>query len=213
MQKVGVIGSGDVGKTLARGLARHGYETRIASRAAGKLQAFTAESAIPSGTFREVAEWADTLVLAVKGSAALEALAEMGETATAGKVVIDTTNPIANLAPEDGVLRFFTSLDESLMERLQRAHPSAKFVKAFSTIGSALMVNPTLTGGRSTLFICGNDSGAKVAVARLVERFGHDVWEMGTAKAARAIEPLCILWCIPGFRENDWRHALAMLRA
>jgi predicted dinucleotide-binding enzyme len=202
-----------VGKTLARGLAKHGYETRIASRAPGKLQAFTAESGIASGSFRDVAGWADSLILAVKGSAALDALAGMGEDTTRGKVVIDTSNPIENAPPEDGVLRFFTGPNESLMERLQQAHPSARFVKAFSTIGSALMVNPTLTGGRSTLFICGNDPDAKAAVSRLIGQFGHDVWDMGTAKAARAIEPLCMLWCIPGFRENDWRHALAMLRA
>jgi predicted dinucleotide-binding enzyme len=212
MTNVGVIGSGDVGQTLARGLARHGYAVRIASRAGGKLGRFTAETGIPEGRFPDVAAWADSLVLAVKGSVALEALAEIGDQALGGKLVIDTTNPIADVPPEDGVLRFFTSLDESLMERLQKAHPSAKFVKAFNTIGSGLMVDPALVGGRSTLFICGNDESAKADVARLVQQFGHDAWDMGTAKAARAIEPLCMLWCIPGFRTNDWRHAMAMLR-
>jgi predicted dinucleotide-binding enzyme len=213
MQRAGVIGSGAVGQTLARGLATHGYQVRIASRSPDKLREFTEGSGIQAGTLPDVAGWADTLVLAVKGSAALDALAQIGEEGTRGKVVIDTSNPIENAPPEDGVLRFFTGPNESLMERLQQAHPSARFVKAFSTIGSALMVNPALTGGRSTLFICGNDPDAKATVSRLIEQFGHDVWDMGTAKAARAIEPLCILWCIPGFRENDWRHAFAMLRA
>lgn len=212
MKQVGVIGSGEVGQVLARGFKRHGYDVKIGSRTASKLAAYSAESGVPAGTFGEVAAWADTLVLAVKGTSALDALRDIGEARLAGKLVIDATNPIADAPPEDGVLRYFTGPNESLMERLQHAFPQARFVKAFSCIGNALMVNPVLAGGRSAMFICGDDTSAKAEVKALVERFGHDAWDMGTAKAARAIEPLAMLWCIPGFLRNDWAHAFAMVK-
>jgi predicted dinucleotide-binding enzyme len=213
MQQVGVIGSGDVAKVLAKGLKAHGYAVKIGSRSADKVAAFAAEAGIGAGTFGEVAAWADTIVLAVKGGGAMDALNGIGAAALAGKTIIDATNPIADAPPEDGVLRFFTGPNDSLMEQLQAAFPAARFVKAFSCVGNALMVNPVLKGGQSAMFICGNDEAAKADVARLCTQFGHDVWDMGTAKAARAIEPLCILWCLPGFRQNDWMHAFAMLRA
>jgi 8-hydroxy-5-deazaflavin:NADPH oxidoreductase len=212
MRRVGVIGSGDVGKTLARGCQSHGYEVRIASRDGQKLQSFSDETGIASGTFDAVAAWADTIVLAVKGAGALDALDAAGAAHIAGKIVIDTTNPIAAAPPEDGVLRFFTGPNESLMERLQQAHPTAKFVKAFSCVGNQLMVDPKLATGTSAMFICGDDVAARQAVGHLVTEFGHELCDMGTAKAARAIEPLCILWCIPGFLHNDWTHAFAMVR-
>jgi predicted dinucleotide-binding enzyme len=151
-------------------------------------------------------------VLAVKGLVAADALHAAGAANLSGKVVIDTTNPIADAPPEDGVLRFFTGPNDSLMERLQSAFPGARFVKAFNSIGNAFMVNPTLPGGPPTMFMCGNDAEAKRDVMRLLEQFGHDVADMGTARAARAIEPLCQLWCIPGFREGRWQHAFRLLR-
>jgi predicted dinucleotide-binding enzyme len=213
MMRIGVIGSGGVGQTLAKGFMTHGYEVRIATRSAAKLAAFSAETGIASGQPSEVAAWAETVVLAVKGSMAADAVRQAGPAHVAGKLVIDTTNPIADLPPEDGVLRFFTSLDQSLMERLQAEFPEAKFVKAFSTVGSALMVNPSFANGRSTLFICGNDAEAKATVAQIIGAFGHDVSDMGSAKAARAIEPLCMLWCIPGFLRNQWHHAFSVVGA
>ena len=212
MVRVGGIGSGDVGRVLARGFKQHGYDVLIGSRDGGKLTEFSQETGIPSGTFAEAAAFGELLVLAVKGSAAANALREAGDTQVAGKVVVDTTNPIADAPPEDGVLRYFTGPNDSLMEQLQSAFPTARFVKAFNCVGNALMVNPSLGGGKPSMFICGNDGEAKAAVARVLEQFGHDVCDMGSAKAARAIEPLCMLWCIPGFQHNDWRHAFAMLR-
>jgi 8-hydroxy-5-deazaflavin:NADPH oxidoreductase len=125
--------------------------------------------------------------------------------------VIDTTNPIAETPPANGVLSFFTDLDESLMERLQREVPDARFVKAFNSVGNARMVDPDFPGGRPTMFICGNDEAAKGTVTEVLDGFGWDVADMGAAEAARAIEPLCILWCIPGFLRNEWTHAFALL--
>jgi 8-hydroxy-5-deazaflavin:NADPH oxidoreductase len=97
------------------------------------------------------------------------------------------------------------------MERLQKLAPEARFVKSFSCIGNAFMVNPDFNGIKPTMFICGNDGGAKSDVKAILDRFGFDVADMGTVEAARAIEPLAMLWCIPGFRSNSWMHAFKLL--
>jgi predicted dinucleotide-binding enzyme len=211
MEKIGVIGSGIVGQTLAQGFRTHGHEVRIASRTPAKLAEFSSKSGIQAGTFAEIAAWADAMVLSVHGSAAGEALRLAGAQNLRGKVVIDTTNPIADAPPVDGVIQYFTGPNESLMERLQAAHPDARFVKAFSSVGSARMVNPQFSSGTPTMFYCGNDSEAKAFVQRVLERFGWQAADMGTAAAARAIEPLAQLWCIPGFRQNSWTHAFSLL--
>ena len=211
--KVGVIGSGQVGQTLAGGFKKHGYDVRIASREPGKLSDFEAKSGIAAGTFRDVAAWADVVVLAVLGRAARAALDECGAPALRGKVVVDTTNPISNEPPDRGVIRYFTGPNESLMEQLQRAYPDARFVKAFNSVGNALMVNPSFPAGMPTMFYCGDDAEAKAVVAKILKDFGWDPADMGAAPSARAIEPLCQLWCIPGFLEKKWNNiAFALLR-
>ena len=197
-------------QVLARGL-KHCYTVRMGSRTPQKLAAFATETGIPAGTFAETAAWAEGVVLAVLGRGADGALKLTGAHSLNGKLVMDTTNPIDDGPPVDGALRFFTGPNDSLMERLQEACPDAKFVKAFNSVGSALMVNPSLPGGTPTMFYCGNDAEAKRPVARIIEQFGG--WEgadMGGAAAARAIEPLSQLWCIPGFRENPWTHAFRL---
>ena len=211
MQRIGVLGSGEVGQTLAKGFRTHGYEVRIGSRSPSKLADFSASSRIPAGTFAEVAAWGEGLVLAVNGAAAEQALRLAGSANLRGKLVIDTTNPIRNAPPVDGVLQFFTGPNDSLLERLQAAQPEARLVKAFNSVGSARMVNPNFAGGRPTMFYCGNDTEARAAVARILEQFGWEPADMGSAIAARAVEPLCLLWCIPGFRQDSWSHAFKVL--
>jgi predicted dinucleotide-binding enzyme len=211
MSNIGVLGSAEVGKTLARGFKTHEYPVRIASRSPGKLADFSASTGIPAGTLAEVAVWADIIVLAVLGSAAEGALRLAGPANLAGKIVIDTTNPISNAPPVDGVIQFFTGPNSSLLERLQTTFPQARFVKAFNSVGSARMVNPVFTTGQPTMFYCGNDEQAKTVVAAILEQFGWAPADMGTATAARAIEPLAQLWCIPGFRQNKWTHAFSVL--
>jgi 8-hydroxy-5-deazaflavin:NADPH oxidoreductase len=211
MDKIGIIGSAVVGQTLARGFKSKGHDVRIGSRTPAKLAEFAASTGIAAGTFADVASRADVVVLAVHGSAAEAALAQAGAAALAGKVVIDTCNPIKDAPPVDGVLQFFTGPNESLMERLQQAFPEARFVKAFNSVGNARMVDPHFETGRPTMFYCGNDAEAKGKVAQILKAFGWEAADMGTATAARAIEPLCQLWCIPGFRQNMWTHAFAML--
>jgi len=211
MPKVGVIGSATVGQTLAQGFKKHGYDVQIASRTPAKLADFSSRSGIAAGTFEEVAAWADIVVLAVKGTIAEEAIRTAGEGNLTGKVVIDTTNPIAEAPPVDGVIQFFTGPNSSLLEQLQKRFASIRFVKAFSSVGAARMVNPAFAAGKPTMFYCGNDADAKAATAKILDQFGWEGLDLGTAAAARAIEPLAQLWCIPGFRENKWTHAFKVL--
>jgi Predicted dinucleotide-binding enzymes len=211
---IGIIGSGEVAKTLGAGFLKHGHAVTMGTRDAKKLVEWASKNAgVKVGSFADAAKFGEIVVLAVKGDIALDALKLAGGDALAGKTVIDPTNPIAAAPPVNGVLKFFTNLDESLMERLQGAHPKAHFVKAFNSVGNSRMVNPHYSGGKPTMFICGNDGTAKSAVSGLLDQFGWETLDMGTAEAARAIEPLCILWCIQGFLRNEWTHAFKVLHA
>jgi predicted dinucleotide-binding enzyme len=213
--KIGVIGTGPVGQTLADGFLKHGYEVMRGSRDPAKLADWKrgAGARASTGTFADAAKYGEIVVLAVKGAAAEAAVDLCGAAQLAGKTVIDTTNPIAEKPPTKGVLHYITTLEESMMERLQRRAPQARFVKAFSCVGNAYMVDPKLPGGPPTMFICGDDAAAKERVNEILREFGWDIEDLGAAEAARAIEPLCILWCIPGFVQNRWTHALKLLRA
>ncbi len=210
--KVGILGSGTVATTLAGGFVKHGHEVMLGTRTAAKLADWSKKN--PKGhigSFSEAAKFGELVVLAVKGTVAADALRAAGAVNLAGKPVIDAANPIADAPPVNGVLKFFTGLDDSLMERLQREFREARFVKAFNSVGSACMVNPKFKGGKPTMFICGNDEAAKKTVSDILDQFGWETADMGKAEAARAIEPLCILWCIPGFLRNDWSHAFKLL--
>lgn len=209
---IGILGSGMVGETLADGFLARGHEVMRGSRKPEQLGEWKAKSGAKAhtGTFEQTAGFGEVVVLAVKGSAA-EACVTSCAAELAGKVVLDATNPIAEKPPTNGVLSFFTTFDESLMERLQKVAPSARFVKCFSSVGSKLMVDPQLSA-KPSMFICGNDAAAKAQTASLLEAFGWEAEDLGGVEAARAIEPLCILWCIPGFLKGDWMHAFKVLR-
>jgi predicted dinucleotide-binding enzyme len=213
MTKVGMLGSGEVGKALAKGFLKHGHQVTMGSDHAEKLSEFKSENAgIETATFEQAAKSGEIVVLCVKGAVA-EKIVEKVKNHLSGKVVIDTTNPIADTPPKNGVLNFFTSFEESLMERLEKIAPDAQFVKAFNSIGSGFMVNPHFGDGtKPTMFICGNNEEAKKNVSEILERFGFETEDMGKAESARAIEPLCILWCIPGFLRNEWVHAFRLLK-
>lgn len=210
--KVGVLGSGDVAKALAQGFLKHGHQVMLGTRDTAKLKDWAAQHrGAQIGSFADAAKFGEIVVLAVKGTAALDAATAAGAANLAGKPVIDTTNPIADAPPTNGVLKFFTSLDQSLMERLQRAAPDAHFVKAFNSVGNGMMVDPQLKGGKPTMFICGNDDKAKATVRGICDQFGWETADMGKAEAARAIEPLCMLWCIPAFIRSERTHAFKLL--
>ena len=214
-KKIGVIGSGEVGQALSNGFLKYGYDVMRGTRDPAKLAAWKAGTGAKGsvGTMAEAAAFGEIVVLAVKGVAAKAALDQCQPSNLKGKTVIDTTNPIAEAPPVKGVLPYFTNLDESLMERLQRHVPDAHFVKAFSCVGAPSMVDPKYPGGPPTMFICGNDAGARSEVQAILTEFGWEVEDLGAVEAARAIEPLAILWCIPGFVKNRWTHALKLLKA
>ena len=210
--KVGILGSGDVAKALAAGFMQHGHTVMLGTRNPSKLEDWDWKNRGGIvGSIPDTARFGEILVLAVKGTASSEVLQAAGMTNLAGKTVIDATNPIADAPPTNGVLHFFTTLEDSLLERLQREFPAAKFVKAFNSVGSDSMVGPKFKGGKPTMFICGNDDAAKKTVTGILDQFGWETSDMGKVEAARAIEPLCLLWCIPGFLRDDWSHAFKML--
>ena len=213
--KIGIIGSGVVGQVLGIGFLNEGYDVLLSSRDSAKQELVQWKGKNPSGktgTFKEAAEFGEVLVLATAGHVAKEAIELAGKNNFNNKVVIDATNPIDKAPPENGVLKYFTTINESLMEQLQKFVPAAKFVKAFNSVGNALMYKPDLGGTVPTMFICGNDEGARKTVTDILTSFGWETEDMGKAEAARAIEPLCMLWCIPGFIRNQWSHAFKLLK-
>jgi predicted dinucleotide-binding enzyme len=211
--KVGILGSGDVARALAAGFLEHGHGVLMGTREPARLADWLAEHpGARAASLSEAASFGEIVVLGVKGTVALEALRAAGAANLAGKPVIDATNPIADSSPVNGVLKYFTNFDESLMERSQRELAEARFVKAFNSVGHRFMVNPQFEGGKPTMFICGNDEAAKRIVRGILDQFGWETADMGKAEAARAIEPLCMLWCIPGFLRNEWSHAFKLLR-
>ena len=212
MTKVGILGSGDVGKALVVGFQKYGHQVVVGSDHPEKLAEFKkANPAAEIATFQDAARSCEIIVLCVKGTAAEKVVEQVKDELT-GKTVIDATNPISDAPPQNGVLKFFTGLDESLMERLQKSVPGARFVKALNSIGAPFMVNPDFGGIKPTMFICGNDDGAKKKTTEILEKFGFEVVDMGKAESARAIEPLSMLWCIPGFLRNEWSHAFKLLK-
>jgi 8-hydroxy-5-deazaflavin:NADPH oxidoreductase len=211
--KVGILGSAAVARALGTGFADHGHEVVLGTRDPGALADWAA--AHPGAGVDSVpaaAAHGELLVLAVKGQAAAQVLHAAGASNLADKPVIDTTNPIADAPADNGVISYFTDLDRSLMEQLQAEFPRARLVKAFNSVGNEHMVHPRLAGGPPTMFICGNHDDAKRLVGEILVQFGWEVADMGGAEAARAIEPLCILWCIPAFREGRSDHAFKLLR-
>ena len=213
MTKIGILGSGKVGETLANGFLKHGYAVKRGSREPDKLAAWKAAATGDAsiGTFAEAAAWADAVVLAVKGSGAESAIEHAGIANLAGKLVIDTTNPIADAPPKNGALSYFTGANESLIGRLQAKAPSARFVKAWNSVGNAVMVNPKFATTPS-MFICGADAAAKRETTEILTKFGWDTVDVGGVEMGYAVEALCILWCSAGFLHNDWVHAFKYLR-
>ncbi len=214
VMNVGILGSGDVARTLASGFLKHGHAVMLGTREPARLRDWHQQHP-PAlvGSMADAAAFGELLVLAVKGTAALAALQGLPPATLKGKTVIDATNPIADTPPVNGVLSFFTDINHALMETLQDQFPDAHFVKAFNSVGHTAMVDPSFVDGRPTMFIAGNDAAAKATVAAIAAQFGWDTADMGGTEAARAIEPLCMLWCIRGFRDGQWTHAFKLLTA
>lgn len=213
--KIGIIGSGIVGRVLANAFLTEGHDVMLGTRDISKPELLKFKAENPKAgiaSFAEVTAFGEMIVLAMNGIIALEAIALSGKENFSGKVVIDATNPIAKEPPVNGVLPFFTDYKISLMEQIQHYLPEAKLVKAFNSVGNAFMYKPDFNGQKPTMFICGNDEDARKAVTSVLDDFGWETEDMGKAEAARAIEPLCMLWCIPGILHNQWTHAFKLLK-
>jgi 8-hydroxy-5-deazaflavin:NADPH oxidoreductase len=213
--KVGILGRGMVGQTLASGFRSRGHEVMIGSRepSHADLQAWLGGegAGIAAGTMPETAEFGELLVLALLGVAAGDAIAQAGPERFRGKVVIDATNPL-DFSRQGQPPRLAISGDDSLGERIQRAIPDANVVKAFNTIGSPLMIDPHLGEGTPRMFIAGDDDRAKATVGEILHSFGWpEPIDIGGIEGSRELESLCILWVKVGFRRGAWDHAISLM--
>jgi predicted dinucleotide-binding enzyme len=199
--RIGILGSGVVGQSLARGLARHGHDVRIGTRK-------DAVEDFPVGSPADVVESADLVFLAVLGTAAVEVASGVAEQLR-GKVLVDTTNPLDFSSGRPGL---FVGHTDSLGERVQRAVPEAHVVKAYNTTGNTLFVDPDLPDGPPSMFIGGESAEAKAAVSALLEATGWDVVDLGGIDASRYLEPMCITWVLHGLHAGTWEHAFRLLR-
>ncbi len=199
--RIGILGSGAVGQALARGYAAHGHEVRIGTRQP-EIDGHRVGS--PSDVARE----AELVVLAVRGDAAVDLVESLSEQLD-GKVLVDATNPLDH---SSGTPRLFVGHDDSLGERVQRAAPGARVVKAYNTVGNALMVDPQLPGGPPTMCSGGDDEAAKRTITQLLVDTGWDVADLGGIDASRYLEPLCMAWVAYGVRNGTWGHAFKLLR-
>jgi len=211
--KVGILGTGDVGRALGTGFARRGHEVKMGSRDAKnpKLAAFVkaAGPKASGGTFAEAAAFGEVIVLATLWSGTESALKLAGARNLAGKVVMDATNPLVFAPNAPPALE--RGWNDSAGEQVQRWLPDAKVVKAFNIVGNALMVDPQLPGGPPDMFICGNDAEAKATVTRICADFGWPAMDIGGIEGSRLLEPMCILWVLYGIRTGSWGHAYKMI--
>ena len=213
--KIGIIGSGIVGRVLSTAFLKEGHEVLLGTRDTAKAEVVKWKSENPNGqtgSFEKAASFAEVIVLATGGSVTENAIELAGKTNFTGKTVIDTTNPIAAAPPVNGVLQFYTNQNDSLLQHNQKLLPGANLVKAFNSVGNAVMYKPDFGGTKPSMFICGNDDEAKKTVTSILTAFGWQTEDMGKAEAGGAIESLCVLWCIPGFNQNSWTHAFKLLK-
>jgi len=211
---VGVLGSGEVGRRLAAGFASRGHNVMIGTRDADKPELrewLSGDGAgVEAGTFADAVQHGELLVLAVLGSAAEEAIADAGASNFGGKVVIDSMNPLdfsGGFPPKLSITG-----EDSLGERVQRALPDAKVVKAFNTIGNQYFVDPSFSEGLPTMLIAGDGEDAKRTVADVLADFGWpDPVDIGGIEGSRELEAICIAWVKIGGARGAWDHGFKLL--
>jgi predicted dinucleotide-binding enzyme len=212
--KIGILGTGDVGQALGNAFVALGHQVRMGSRDGRneKAQAWAqaAGDLASTGTFADAAAFGETIVLATLGVANESAITMAGRDAFAGKLVIDTTNPLDFGEGRPPALA--VGHTDSGGEQVQRLLPNANVVKAFNTVGSPFMFRPAFAGGPPTMFICGNDADAKATVARFLTDFGWETADIGGIEGSRYLEPMCLTWVLYGFQSGTWGHAFKLLR-
>ena len=209
--KVGILGSGDVGKALGKGFISRGHDVRIGSREPSKLDAWVKENGAKAstGTFEEAAKFGELIVFATLGHAVENVIELAGADSFDGKIVIDATNPLKN--EPNKLPELYVGHTDSLGEQIQRWLPKAKVVKAFNTVGNAYMIDPKFSGGPPDMFIGGDDKAAKEKVSAICKDFGWGVVDLGGISASRYLEPMCIAWVLHGVLGGKWNHAFKFI--
>jgi 8-hydroxy-5-deazaflavin:NADPH oxidoreductase len=219
--KIGILGSGDVGRKLGDGLIEIGHEVKIGTRDPNKEQIVQwlrnhcngEKQKASVGSFAEAASFGDMVIIAALWDGAINAI-KMADSATknfAGKIVIDVTNPLdfsKGMPPKLAV-----GHTDSAGETVQRLLPDAKVIKTFNIVGNPHMVHPDFPCGPPTMFICGNDEEAKKTIMdSILTPFGWETIDIGGIEGARLLEPLAMLWIIYYIRTNNGNHAFKLLR-
>lgn len=209
--KIGVLGSGDVAKSLGRGFLKEGHEVMLGSREPGNLASWVRESGkgASSGTFSETAKFGELVLVAVNGVKAVEAIRNAEADSFSGKVVIDATNP---LDMSGGIPKLVGGLGNSSAELIQKALPRAFVVKAFNTVGNAHFYKPEFPGDPPDMFICGDDEKAKERVSRICQDFGWNPVDVGGIGLSHYLEATAMVWIITAFTGGHWNQAFKLLR-
>jgi predicted dinucleotide-binding enzyme len=210
--KIGIIGSGEVGQRLGDGFIELGHTVKIGTRDPQKVAAWVEkhDGKASAGSFSEAAAFGkDMVAIATLWTGTQSAIEMAGPANFAGKVVMDVTNPLdfSSTPPKLAI-----GHTDSAGETVQRLLPDARVVKAFNTVGNPLMLHPDFAGGRPTMFVCGNDDGAKDLVRDIAFSLGWETLDVGGIEGSRLLEPLAMLWVVHYFRTKNGNHAFKLLR-
>ena len=214
--KIGILGSGSVGKSLGKGFASNGHDVKLGSRTPGKQEIQdwlkTTKGKVSAGTFAEAATHGKIIILCPLGEATEEVIKLAGKENFGSKLVIDATNPLdfsKGMPPG-----LFVGTTDSLGERVQRILPNAKVVKCLNTVNNQTMINPKMNEGLPDLFICGNDEAAKRQVAALLKEFGWgEPIDIGGIDGSRWLEAYTALWVRLANKLGSWTIAAKILRS
>jgi 8-hydroxy-5-deazaflavin:NADPH oxidoreductase len=214
--KIGILGSGDVGRRLADGFIELGHVVKIGSRNPHQEKITEwmdkhDKAKVSSGNFAEAASFGELDLIATSWAGTVDAIKMADAKNLVGKVVVDVTNPLdfsKGMPP-----RLAIGHTDSAGETVQRMLPDSKVVKAFNIVGNPHFIHPDFPGGPPTMFICGNDDQAKKTVIdNILTKFGWESIDIGGIEGARLLEPLAFLWIMHYFRTGNGNHAFKLLR-
>ncbi len=211
--KIGVVGSGDVGRALGLGFSQQGHEVMIGTRYPDKKELGHWRKAAGKnaqiGTTTQAADFGEVVILAIAWHAAENVLSQIRPEA-AGKIVIDVTNPLQFNGDEPPSLTLGHTISGG--EMVQQSLPDSHIVKTLNTIGHANMVQPNYKDGVPAMFLCGDNESAKTHTTALLEELGwKDIVDIGDIEKSRLLEPLCLLWVEYGVARDTWNHAISII--